>query len=185
MALRENLYTFEEFWEIAHLPENADRRLELEDGVIVDMGSSSKLNTVVSGRLIHYLNAHVIANDLGIITVPDAGYKLGGSTYRQPEVAFISKQRSNDLKGVYFTVAPDLAIEVVSPDEDVFKKANEYIEAGTRMVWAVYAIEKRVYVFRPNPDGTLNVQPYGIEDTLDGGNVLPNFSLRVRDIFPA
>lgn len=185
MALRESLHTFEEFWEIANLPENADRRLELEDGVIIDMGSSSKLNTVVSGRLIHFLNAHVIAHDLGIITSPDAGFKLGSRSYRQPDIAYISKNTSTDLKGVYFTVAPDLAVEIVSPDEDVFKKANEYIEAGTKMVWAVYAAEKRVYVFRPNEDGTLNVQPYGIDDTLDGGDVLPNFSLRVRDIFPA
>jgi Uma2 family endonuclease len=184
MALRENLYSFEQFWEIANLPENADRRLELDEGIIVDMGASGKLNTVVAGRLIHFLNAHVLAYDLGIITSPDAGYKLGGRTYRQPDAAFISRQTSTDLEGVYFTVAPDLAVEIVSPDEDVFKKANEYIEAGTRMVWAVYADARRVYVFRPNSDGSVNVQNYDADDILDGGDVLPGFTLPVSDIFP-
>lgn len=150
MALREKPYTFEEFWEIATLPENAERRLELDEGIIADMGASSKLNTVVAGRLIHFLNAHVIPHGSGSVTTPDAGYKLGSATYRQPDAAFVSRQTATDLEGIYFTVAPDLAVEIVSPDEDVFKKANEYIEAGTRIVWAVYAAEQRVFVL-PQP----------------------------------
>src|SRR6185369_5036422 len=142
MVLHEKLYTFEEFWEIANLPENADRRLEFDEAVIVDMGASTKLNTVTAGRVIHFLNSYVILHDLGVVTVPDAGYKLfGGNQYRQPDAAFISKEKA-DLKGVYFTIAPDLAVEVVSENEDIFKKAREYLHAGTHMVWAVYAEER-------------------------------------------
>lgn len=184
MALREKLYTFEEFWEIANLPENAERRLELDEGIIVDMGSSSPINTVIAMRMGYFLNAFVIPNDLGYVTGADGGFRLALKTVRLPDVAFISKQRMPTLPK-RFEIAPDLAVEVVSPDEDVFKKATEYIQAGTRIVWAVYAAEKRVYVFRPNADGTLNVQPYGVDDTLDGGDVLPGFTLPVRAIFPA
>lgn len=184
MALREKLLTAEEFFEIAHLPENEEKRLELEDGVIVDMGSSSRLNTVVAMRVGHFFNAHVIPNDLGYVTGSDGGYKLANGRVRRPDVGFISKAHGIELVGVEFTVAPDLAVEVVSPDEDVFKKANEYFRSGTRLVWAVYAEERTVYVMRRDVQGGIHSVPFGIEDTLDGEDVLPGFKLLVRDIFP-
>lgn len=184
MLLQEKLYTAEEFWTITQLPENEGRRLELDGGVIVDMGSSTKRNTVVAARLIYFFNAHVIPNDLGCVTAPDGGFKLATRRVRQPDVAFVAKKNCLDLEGVQFTAAPDLAVEVVSPDEDVFKKVNEYIRAGTRIVWTVYADEKTVYVFQPTDEGELRVKVFGVEDILDGGAVLPGFKLAVRDIFP-
>jgi Uma2 family endonuclease len=72
----------------------------------------------------------------------------------------------------------------VSPDEDIFKKANEYLRAGTKIVWAVYTDELRVYVLRLDDDGALRSVAYGIDATLDGGDVLPGFLLAVREIFP-
>jgi Uma2 family endonuclease len=184
MALREKPYTADEFFEIAGQPENEDKRLELDDGVIVDMGSSSQLNTVTAARIVYFLNASVIPNDLGYVTGADGGYKLGEKRARIPDVAFVSKARVPKLKGLRFPLAPDLAVEVVSPDEDIFKKAREYLYAGTMMVWAVYADEKVVYVMRADSDGSIRSVPYGVNDTLDGGDVLPNFALPVRDIFP-
>jgi len=181
---REKLYTVEEFWEITQLPENENRRLELDEGVIVEMGASSKLNTVVAGRIVYFLNTLVIPNKLGMITTPDAGYKLGSRKYRQPDVAFISNKTSTDLVGTYFTVAPDLAIEVVSENEDVLKKASEYLRAGTKQVWAIYAEDRMVYVITLNDNGAIVSLPFTANDTLDGGDILPGFKLLVRDIFP-
>jgi len=185
MAVQEKLYSFDEFWEITNLPENAERRLEFDDGVIIEVGAASKLNTVTAGRMIYFLNAHVIPNDLGLVTAPDAGYKFesSGGKYRQPDAAFISKHRIADLQGTYFLFAPDLVVEVVSPDEDIFKKANEYLRAGTRIVWAVYAEDRIVYVMKLNEAGVFVSLPYTIDDTLDGGDMLPGFTLPVRDIF--
>ncbi|MEO8612365.1 MAG: Uma2 family endonuclease [Chloroflexota bacterium] len=181
---REKLYTAEEFWDIAQLPENQDKRLELEDGVIVEMGSSSPANTVTAMRIGYFLNGFVIPHDLGYVTGADGGFKVGPKRVRQPDVGFISKVRALKLPK-RFDLAPDLAVEVVSPDEDVFKKAKEYIRSGTRIVWAVYADEKVVDVITPTQDGEFHVQELTINDVLDGGDVLPGFSLPVRDIFPA
>jgi Uma2 family endonuclease len=184
MTLHEKQYTADEFFEIASLPENRDKRLELDDGVIVDMGSSSQLNTVTAARIVYFLNAFVIPNDLGYVTGADGGFKLGEKRARFSDVAFVSKDRLPKLKGVKFPLAPDLAVEVVSPDEDIFKKAREYLYAGTMMVWAVYADEKVVYVMRSDSDGSIRSAPYGVNDSLDGGDVLPGFALPVSDIFP-
>jgi Uma2 family endonuclease len=185
MALREKLYTVEEFWEIARLPENEGRRLELENGVIVEMASSTPLNTVTAGRIIYFLNAFVIPNNLGYVTVPDGGFALSHSSkVRQPDAAFISKERISELPD-QFQLAPDLAVEIVSENEDVLKKVNEYLLSGSRIVWAVYAEEKIVYVFHLDEDSQLIGQTFSVDDTLNGGDVLPGFTLPVRDIFPA
>jgi Uma2 family endonuclease len=180
----EKLYTAEEFFEIAALPENEDKRLELEDGVIVEMAASSPVNTVTAMRVGYHLNAFVIPRDLGYVTGADGGFKLASKRARQPDVAFISKERLPKLPKK-FDIAPDLAVEVASPDEDVFKKAKEYIRSGTRIVWVVYADEKVVDVFTPSQEGEFRVQEFTVNDTLDGGDVLPGFTLPVRDIFPA
>lgn len=187
MVAQERLHTAEEFWEIAQRPENADKRLALIDGEIVEMPPSSQINTVIAMRIGHFFNAFVIPHDLGYVTGADGGFTLTEHNARQPDVAFIAKARHPVLEGVAFPIAPDLAVEVISPSEssnDVLKKVQRYIEAGTRLVWAVYPLEQTVYVWSPAPDGGLHVKIFGVEDTLDGGDVLPGFTLKVRDIFP-
>jgi Uma2 family endonuclease len=186
VALREaeKRYTVDEFWMVITAPEYDGRRMELDDGVIVEMGASSKLNTVIAGRVIHFLNSHVIPENLGVVTSPDAGFRLGTRTYRQPDAAFLSGQSALDLEGTYFTTAPDLAVEVVSDDEDVFKKAKEYIHAGTRIVWVIYPREQVVNVFTPASGGEYRVQEFTMSDILTGGDVLPGFALAIRDLFP-
>ena len=183
MVLREKLHTVEEFREIARLPENEAKRLELEDGMIIEMVPSKPTNTVVAGRIIYFLNNHVIPNNLGVITTPDGGFKLTPNTNRQPDVAYVPMQQIETMPDE-FDFAPALAVEVVSPNEDVFKKVNEYLDAGTRIVWAVYCEDRKVFVFTRDESGILHSEPKGKNDTLDGGDVLPNFRLAVQDIFP-
>ena len=187
MVAQERLYTAEEFWEIAQQPENADKRLALVDGEIIEMPPSSQVNTVIAGRIGYFLNAVVIPNNLGYVTEADGGFTLTEHNARQPDVAFISKKQHPTLDGVTFPVAPDLAVEVISPSEssnDVLRKVQIYIDAGTRLVWAVYPVDKKVHVWKPSAEGGLNVQIFGIDATLESGDVLPGFTLCVRDIFP-
>lgn len=187
MAVQERLYTTAEFWEIVQRPENADKRLELIDGVIVEMAPSSQKNTVVAARFIYFLNAHVIPRDLGYVTGADGGYRISEHNSFQPDVGFISKERHPTLEGVEFPVAPDLAVEVISPSESsgiVFGKIHQCIQAGTHLVWMVCPDDETVYAWQPAPDGGLHVQPFGKDDTLDGSPVLPGFTLKVSEIFP-
>jgi Uma2 family endonuclease len=183
MVLLEKLYTADEFFEIAGLPENREKRLELDDGEIVEMAESSPVNTVTAARIVTFINIFVMSHDSGYVTGADGGFKLGDKRVRQPDVGFISKQRAPRLPK-RFGLAPDLAVELVSPDEDIFRKAREYLHAGTRLVWAVYTDEKTVYVMTLDPDGSVRSKPFGIDTTLDGGDVLPGFTLPVKDIFP-
>jgi Uma2 family endonuclease len=186
MVLRASpqLLTADEFFALAARPENDERRLELENGVVQEMAPSSPLNSATAMRIGYFLSGFVIRHDLGFITGADGGFQLAPDVVRQPDVGFISKQRAAVLPH-RFNVAPDLAVEVVSPDEDVFRKAREYLQAGTRMVWAVYAEDRIVYQMTLNEGGAILSLPFGEGDTLDGGDVLPGLSLPVRDLFPA
>jgi Uma2 family endonuclease len=183
MAVAERRYTAEEFWEIASLQENEDRRLELEDGVIVDIGWSSPLNTIVGIRMATFLNVFVTAHDLGYITGADGGFELPNGNTRRPDVAFVSKQHLQNIP-TKFKIAPDLAVEIVSPKEDILKKVYEYLDAGARLVWAIYAEDKTVIVFQLDEHGILRGERFDINGTLDGSDVLPGFTLAVHDIFP-
>ena len=187
MVTRENLYTAAAFWEIASLPENAAKRLALIDGVIIEVPPSSQKNTVIAARIIYFLNAFVIPNDLGYVTGADSGFTLNEQNARQPDAAFISKTRHPRLEGVIFPHAPELAVEVVSPSEssrDVLKKVTRYLEAGTHQVWTVYPEDQEVYVWQQAADGGLHTQIYTVADRLSAEPVLPGFSLQVKDIFP-
>lgn len=183
MAISERLLTAEEFFDYAALPENADKRLELDDGIIVERAPSRPINTVVAIRVATFINMWVMQHDLGFVTGADGGFKLATKQVRQPDVGCISKVRLPQLPR-RFDLPPDLAVKVVSEDEDIFRKAREYLHAGVRAVWAVYADEQVVYVMTLNEQGGILSLPYGLTDTLDGGDILPGFTLPVRDIFP-
>lgn len=178
--------TIDEFWAFVNLPEYADKRWELINGEIIEMAPSSKINTVIAGLIIWYLNQFVVPRKLGYVSVPDGGYRIGKSVL-QPDAAYISKARSGGLKGNFYENAPDLAVEVISfseKEESVFRRAHRYLSHGTRMVWVVYPDDKTVYVCLPSDDGGMKVNSFDATMTLSGGDVLPDFSLPVADIFP-
>jgi Uma2 family endonuclease len=83
----------------------------------------------------------------------------------------------------YSPIPPDLVVEVLSPSNDpgdMRIKITNYLTAGTTM-WVVDPYKKLVGIFAPGQ----KAQKHGLDDTLDGGEVLPGFTLAVKDIFPA
>jgi len=179
--------SIDEFWAFVNLPENANRRFELIEGEIIEMAPSSKINSFIASLINHFLMSYALANKSGYITTADGGYKIDRSVL-QPDVGYISKARSGGLQGNFYDNAPDLAVEVVSvkseKEEDAFRKATRYLSNGTRMVWVVYHGDKTVYVCLPKADGGMTVDIFDSTMTLNGGDVLPDFSLPVADIFP-
>jgi Uma2 family endonuclease len=179
--------TIDEFWAFVNLPENEDRRWELINGEIVEMAPSSKINSLIALLIATYLTPHIMKHKLGYVTGADGGYLVGRSVL-EPDFGYISKVRSGGLKGNFYENAPDLAVEVVSvkseKEEDAFRKAHRYLSNGTRMVWVVYPDDKTVYVCIPDSDGGMKVNVFDVTMTLSGGDVLPDFSLPVADIFP-
>ncbi|MGD9894601.1 MAG: Uma2 family endonuclease [Dehalococcoidia bacterium] len=102
-----------------------------------------------------------------------------------PDIAFASHERlavrgRNQRKFVW--TAPDLAVEVLSPDQPAGEFADKlqfYLLHGVRLVWVIDPVERTIRFYRPGEDARL----LHMGDTLDGSDVLPRFSVSVDDIF--
>ncbi len=133
-----------------------------------------------------HLLKHVKVKGLGEVYATGTGYKLvsDSDTVLAPDVSFVSRRRLADIGETdgYWPAAPDLAIEVISPDDrylDVLERVGYWLDAGTRMVVVVSPKTRNVAVHRSLTSITQLVE----EDYLDGADVVPGWTMPVRDIF--
>lgn len=187
MAVLERLYTAEDLWLLSHLPENADKRLELVEGVLIEMPPSGGLHGGTASKSDRRVGNFVEDHQLGYVTAAETGYILfknpnGKDVVRAPDVGFVAAHRLPDgLPEKYIPFAPDLAIEVVSPNDsadDIRDRVADYLKYGTRLVWVLYPRSKSAAVH--SPTGTYMLDSDGV---LDGGDVLPGFKLPLKDVF--
>src|SRR5262245_2721193 len=126
MAIQKTM-TVEEFEGYTNLPENAELRLEFIDGEIIEVPSNAYSSWVAS-VIISALVIFVRARNLGYVTGEGGGYKVAGARLA-PDAAFVSKARQAALdRQGYNSVAPDLAVEVMSPTDkadDLEKKLKK------------------------------------------------------------
>ena len=163
-------------------------RGELIRGALSETTPTGHEHGQIAARLVVRLGNFVQPRKLGILTVSDSGVQLehDPDTVREPDVAFFSAEKSPPDERVtgYAQVAPDLAVEIVSPSDRlpaVNDKALMWLRYGVRLVWVVRPDERRVDVHR---DGH-PVVALTESDALDGLDVLPGFSCPVREIFGA
>ncbi len=173
-------YTVEE---IERLPE--DETFEVLRGEPLPMSPVSFEHLVVTAVLIEALRSFVHRRRLGIVG-GEAGFILPTvpEVLLAPDVAFVRRDRlppRSEWSG-FLRLAPDLAVEVVSPHDtasEVNDKTLTYLDAGVRLVWVVDPRRRTVAVY--TPDGMARILRQG--DALDGGDVIPGFSMPVADLF--
>ena len=128
---------------------------ELVDGIVVPKNASPKtffkeinemptgtLHGVVTSRLTAYLTIFVIENKLGETCAAETGFRLNAKTVRGADIGFIGKDKLEAF-GVpvsFFPIAPDLAVEVISPTntyDEIQDKIEKYFGGGTKLIWIV------------------------------------------------
>jgi Uma2 family endonuclease len=143
----------------------------------------------ITMRIAGPMHVFVETHDLGEVMAAETGYILhrderGRDTVRGIDIGFIAKARlpQSDLRG-HYPGAPDLAVEVVSPGNeaaDMHQKIRELLRGGCRLIWIVYPDTQTVEVHTSAGAHTLE-----IDAALDGGEVLPGFTLPLRQVFRA
>ncbi len=120
------------------------------------------------------------------IAVVEVGFLLGRDpdTVLAPDVAFISEKslKKHGRTLSYYPTPPDLAVEVVSPSDamtEVKEKVRRYLSAGTKIVWVASPKRQAVTQYAPGVAPVI----WGIDDDIDGGELLPGFRMAVRDVF--
>lgn len=112
-------------------------------------------------------------------------FRLLDSSVRGPDVAFLSRERMQGgafPKDAYPSIAPDLAIEVLSPGNtkaEMSRKRIEYFHSGVRLMWIVDCRERSVAVYT----SPATVTVLNEEAIITGGDVLPGFVSPVVDFF--
>ncbi len=151
---------------------------------------AGELYGAIATNLILALGTYVKAHQLGRVYPADTTYILsedeqGVQLMRLPDVSFVAANRvKTENRQSYYQLAPDLAIEIISPSEravDIPAQLRDYLHAGVRQVWQVYADTQEVMVYLP--DGT--VRTYDAGQVIPGADVLPGFELPVEAIFEA
>ncbi len=176
--------SIEQFLEIS--AQHPDKRYELIHGEIFEVPSPRPLHGLIAARILYFLMAYVMQTDRGYAVGDSNDFVLSGEDIFQPDAAYISKERLPHLPE-RFQLAPDLAVEIVSPSNTASEmqyKVETYIRYGSKLVWVVYPEQKSVYVYRPEGDGSLNLRKLTGEEHLEGGTVLPGFSVATSSIFP-
>jgi Uma2 family endonuclease len=166
---------------------------ELVEGRLVRMPGSGLEASRISLRLAAALLAFVEAHHLGAVTGSDGTYNLtqpgvAEETGLVPDVAFIRAERVPPRTSPEYTkaphLAPDLVVEVVSPNQyrpEMAAKARRYLAAGVHLVWIVWPRYRQVDVWRP--DASQPVMTLETGDTLDGLEVLPGFTYPLEQLF--
>jgi Uma2 family endonuclease len=170
--------------DVIRIDKHENRLCELVDGTLVEkpMGAEESNVAWVIGSLIF---AFLIQNDLGTCVGSDGFLRISAGLVRAPDLSFISwaklPRRKLPKEKVPHLVL-DLAIEVLSDSNtpaEIRRKLGEYFDAGVRLAWVIDPRKRTARVHKSARRSTLIRE----HQSLDGGDVLPGFSVRLADLF--
>ena len=172
--------------EYAALDEPAGVRYELSEGELIVSPSANYFYNRTRDLFNARLRVYVDSKKLGGV-VSEMDFQLGENTVRRPDIAFVSVARLEgvDLQRVPLAIAPDLAIEIVSPGDraaDLLLKVAQYLAAGTKAVWLLYSNPRLAYRYLP---GRLEpeVRSADAGHHFEESELLPGFQLALAQIF--
>ena len=167
------------------LPDDGNQ-YELSEGELIVMSPASYWSSIVALAFAERIRAFVQEHHLGIVAGADGGMllKRGPDTLRAPDVSFVHRDRipPGVSRGGFIPVAPDLAVEVLSPSDrfsQVNRKIRDYFAAGTRLVWVVDPGDRLTMVYHPDRP----VEIIGPDGILDGEDVLSGFTLSFAELW--
>jgi len=169
------LLSFEDF---AALPDDGAKH-ELNEGVLVTMPPPKPRHGECQLTLGSALREFVLSRNLGRVFT-ESGYRLTPETVRAPDVSFVGNARLQN-PDEYFEGGPDLAVEIVSPGDDASdlrQKIQQYLDAGTSIVWVVYPRSRQIEIHTPGK----TIRTLGLDDTLEAAGLLSGFVLPVRAV---
>ncbi len=171
--------TLEEFAQLSDV-----MRHEISEGELMTMAPPKSLHSRIAKAIFNMIQAALRESSWGE-TFMEAGYLLSREplTVRQPDVSVLRKERIQSTPpDDYFEGAPELAVEIVSPShsaQDLEIKIEQYLHSGAKQIWVLYPKTKRVHVFTPGSQLAILDET----QTLEGGDLLPGFSVKVADLF--
>ena len=171
--------------ELLKMPHN-NMRYELIKGELFEMSPAGSTHGKIAARIGAHLLLFVEENNLGVVYAAETGFVIDThpDTVRAPDASFVTQMRIDTLGNTegFFPGAPDLAVEVISPNDtytQVADKALEWLRAGTQMVIVIDPNKKTATIYKDLDDIVILTEL----QTIDGGSLLPGWSLSLQDLF--
>jgi Uma2 family endonuclease len=161
-----------------------DKRTELVKGRLMVREPAGYRHGAVAGNLFLAIAEFVRTHGSGQVLAAETGFKIESNpdTVRAPDVAFVHRDRvPASFPAGFASFAPDLAVEVLSPDDrpgKMLEKVGDWLTAGVRLVWVVDPVRRIARVYRA--DGSESV--LAESDSLKGEDVLPGFSCQLSAV---
>ena len=158
---------------------------ELVNGRVVPLMPTGHVHGFVESKLTRQLVAWVEGNGLGSVLSGEVGIYIrrNPDTVRAADILFISNDRfARQGASGYLDVAPELVIEVLSPDDrwtDVIEKIEDYFSAGVDRVWILDSKARKIFAYRSPTEA----EQFGEGQVLTDDEILPGFRLVVSDLF--
>lgn len=161
-------------------------RYELVNGELVETNVSAYACHIAT-RLVLILGNFCELKKIGYVIADGCTYQcfpFDPGMVRRPDVSFVQNNRwpNGPPREGHVRIAPDLAVEVVSPNdiaEDIDDKVSEYLRAGVRLVWVIHPKNRTALTYRP--DGSISA--VAESGTLDGEAVVPGFKCLLSELF--
>jgi Uma2 family endonuclease len=160
------------------------RYFELVDGVLVEK-AMGYWESILASKFIWHLENYSRSHRPGLIAAPDGLVQLIPKLVRGPDVSFVYRDKvdvSKRPRPPIPLLVPDLVVEILSASNtrrEMERKLGEYLSAGVRLIWYVDPEERVVDVYAGSP----TARRLTTSDTLDGGDVLPGFTLKLAELF--
>jgi Uma2 family endonuclease len=158
---------------------------ELVEGEIIKMSPTGEKHGIIETNLSGELRGFVRRHKLGRVSGGEVGIytRRNPDSVRAADVVFISNERlAQRGKSGFMDVAPDLVVEIMSPDDrwnEVIRKLEEYLGIGVRLVWIVDPETESVFAYRSMTD----VRRSEKSEMLKADDILPGFETPVAELF--
>ena len=167
------------------MPDDGNR-YELVKGDLIMMSPAGSEHGWIAGRIFVRLATHVENHDLGRAYAAETGFKIAAShdTVRAPDACFVSHERLNTVEETrsYLPLAPDLVVEVVSPNDtssNVEAKAEEWLDAGSKIVLVADPKNESLRVYR----NKVQIEVLRSGEDFSSGDVCGAWKISVNEIF--
>ena len=180
MTVTKKKLTFQDY-----LKTPGDVRYELIDGELVFMPSPKEIHQRLLGKLIVALYGYEIRRSSGYVYIAPFDVVLSDTVVLQPDLLYISNERSHIITDANVQGAPDLVVEIISPSDpnrDKIRKRAIYARHSVGEYWLVDPYVRNITVLMLDGDGYETDGIYGIGDTLTSPTLL-GFALDVSDLF--
>lgn len=162
-----------------------DVRYELIEGELLMTPSPLTRHQRAVGAIYFKIREYLMNKNVGEVFLCPYDVVLDNENVFEPDVIFVSEERSSIITEANIKGAPDLVIEVLSPStaqRDLIKKKRIYAEYGVKEYWIADPVEKALELYILNETHFDLKKSYGQDDVVESV-ILQGLRIPLKEVY--